>query len=51
MIPHKKKHKAWAFLPILAALPLLGGLFFVYVRFGEPASELVNAIMKLGVQP
>lgn len=51
MNPRKKKNRGWALLPFLVALPLFGGLILFYQRYEVLASELINAVMKLGVQP
>ena len=46
----KRKPLFWL-LPLLFALPLLGGMAYAWLRWGSTAADLLNVAVKLVVIP
>ncbi|MBQ8161160.1 MAG: hypothetical protein IJ083_10455 [Clostridia bacterium] len=48
-IPERLPGKGWLLMPVLLASPVVGGVIWALLTYGEKIQELVNAAAKVGV--
>lgn len=48
---HSNRRLRWWFLPFLLALPVIAGIAFAWIRYGQTVSNTILAGIKLAVLP